>query len=50
MTMFELGKCQKLSGEMKLQMDAMTVMNANLMAQVKQLTDDLAVSEFTPLT
>ncbi|XP_067939488.1 adventurous-gliding motility protein Z-like isoform X2 [Watersipora subatra] len=45
MTMYELGKCQKLSTEMKVQMDSANAMNAQLLAEKQRLENQLAVSE-----
>ena len=47
MTMYELGKCQKLSTEMKVQMDSANAMNAQLLAEKQRLENQLAVSPVT---
>lgn len=44
MTMYELGKCQKLSAEMKSQLDTATSMNAYLSSQKNNLENQLSVS------
>lgn len=44
MTMYELGKSQKLNAEMKLQMEASNAMNARLLVEKQRLEAALAVS------
>lgn len=45
MTMFELSKYQKLAADMKSQMDASNMMNAQLMGEKQRLENQLAVSQ-----
>ena len=43
MTMYELGKSQKLSAEMKSQLDSATTMNAFLSSQKSSIESQLSV-------
>ena len=45
MTMFELGKCQKLAAEEKLMLEASAVQNAKMAAEKQRLESALQVSK-----
>lgn len=44
MTMYELGKCQKLGAETRSQLQSANAMNAMLMSKKSELENQLAVS------